>query len=63
MADRTTKALLFAIALGLWMNVVGEWVRPVVLLAQDSEIASYVSRINRMVTAIADGNCVNDKIC
>jgi len=34
MIDRTTKALLFAIALGLWMNVVTDWARPTPVLAQ-----------------------------
>src|SRR5688572_19546982 len=29
MTDRTTKGLLFAIALGLWMNVVASWNVPV----------------------------------
>jgi hypothetical protein len=28
MVDRTLKALLFAIVLGLWMQVAGDWVRP-----------------------------------
>ena len=62
MVDRTTKALLLAIALGLWMNVVGPWVRPVPIqaLAQADitlrEIARHVSRISR-------GLCLNGKIC
>ena len=29
MADRTTKALLLAIAVGLWVNVMGTWLGPV----------------------------------
>ena len=29
MVDRTTKALLLAIALGLWANFVGTWMRAV----------------------------------
>jgi hypothetical protein len=28
MNDRTTKALLFAIAIALWLNLVGAWLRP-----------------------------------
>jgi hypothetical protein len=36
--DRTTKALLFSIALGLWMNVASEWLKPVVVHAQDRDI-------------------------
>ena len=35
MTDRTTKALLFAIALGLWINLVSGWLRPVPVEAQD----------------------------
>ena len=34
MTDRTLKALLFAIALGLWMHVAGDWFRPVPVQAQ-----------------------------
>lgn len=34
MADRTTKALLLAIAIGLWVNVAGAWLRPVSIQAQ-----------------------------
>lgn len=34
MTDRTTKALLFAIALGLWMHIAGDWLRPTPLQAQ-----------------------------
>ena len=34
MADRTTKVLLLAVA--LWMNVVGAWLRPAAVQAQGS---------------------------
>lgn len=32
--DRTTKALLFAIALGLWLHLIGERLKPTPVLAQ-----------------------------
>ena len=66
MVDRTTKALLLAIALGLWMNVVGPWVRPVPVqaAAQDlRDIGSMVSQIQRYVGSIYRQTCLNDKIC
>lgn len=70
MTDRTTKALLLAIALGLWMNVAGQWLRPVPLQAQGNasmafmaSMATDVSRIALTVNAIALGQCLNDKIC
>jgi hypothetical protein len=36
MADRTTKMLLLAIAVGLWANVASSWLRPVPVQAQGS---------------------------
>jgi hypothetical protein len=60
MTDRTTKALLFAIALGLWVNIVGQWIRPATVKAQDS---SDVSDIASDVHKIARGSCANSKIC
>lgn len=46
MTDRTTKALLLAIAVGLWANLGIEWFRPVVVQAQDD------SRIVRELRSI-----------
>jgi len=46
MADRTTKALLLAIAAGLWMNVTAQLL-PVAVHAQDD------SRIVRVLNSIA----------
>ena len=57
--DRTTKALLLAIALGLWVNVAGDWLKPVVVEAQSMEIR----QIQNSVAAIASGLCLNSKIC
>lgn len=66
MTDRTTKALLLAIAGGLWMNVASQWLRPVVVQAQDEHIAAIASDVDsleRVVGRIAGGTCTNSKIC
>jgi hypothetical protein len=57
--DRITKFLLGAIALGLWMNVVAQWVRPTPLSAADADSTV----IMRDVHAIATGSCINKHIC
>jgi hypothetical protein len=59
MADRTTKALLLAIAIGLWMNVASQWLRPARLIAADADTAV----IARDLHAISTGSCTNKKIC
>lgn len=59
--DRTTKALLFAIALGLWMNVASQWLKPVIVKAQGSE--SDISTIANDLHRIYRGTCLNSKIC
>ena len=64
MADRTTKLLLLAIAVGLGMNVASQWLRPVpahaaVETAQDQDWGS----LPRYVRQIANGTCINGKIC
>ncbi len=76
MIDRTTKALLFAIAVGLWVNVASSWLQPVPVRAeaaavQDTfimesiltNIGSDVSRIDNYVSSISYGVCLNSKIC
>jgi hypothetical protein len=60
MTDRLTKALLAAIALGLWMNVASEWLRPVVVRA---DAASDLSEIAHDVHALYSGVCINRKVC
>ena len=57
--DRMTKALLAAIALGLWMNIVDQWVRPARLAAADAD----ATVIMRDLHAIATGACGNKHIC
>ena len=59
MTDRTTKALLAAIALGLWLNLVQTWATPVA--AQPLNPA--IDDILRHVRQIANGTCVNQTIC
>jgi len=62
--DRTTKALLFAIALGLWVNVASNWLRPAELSAQNTaRIQSDVADIAADVNSIASGLCLNSNIC
>lgn len=78
MTDRTTKALLAAIALGLWVNIADQWVRPVTVYAQDdtrvvrelrtinSTLESRLSNLESELSSlerIARGVCPNDKIC
>ena len=62
MVDRTTKLLLLAIAVGLWMNVATPWLRPVPVHAE-VETAQDVSGIEMYVSQIANGICINRKIC
>lgn len=61
--DRTTKGLLFAIALGLWVNVVGTWIRPTPVHAATQDYAMELSTISSYVGRIARGTCTNSKIC
>jgi len=60
MTDKTTKILLGAIALGLWANIVTPQIRPA--HAQHSTI-TFLSNIDQNIQAIAQGICLNDKLC
>jgi hypothetical protein len=74
MIDRQTKALLFAIALGLWLSVIQAWVTPEPVAAQ---IGGDVGRIMegrqtgpndlasiaRDMRALAMGTCANPRLC
>lgn len=62
MTDRTTKALLAAIALGLWLNVLGDWMRPTPVSAAEEQSRD-IRDIANDVGAIATGLCLNQKIC
>ena len=78
MTDRTTKALLLAIALGLWANVAAEWLRPVTVHAQDlayiesilrgiqiqlGSISADLSSISNDANSISGGICLKNRIC
>jgi len=67
MIDRTTKFILFLIALGLWANAVIPLFRPKTAAAQDvASMDSHLSRIAHDVHNLADiedGTCRNKKIC
>ena len=71
MTDRTMKLLLAAIALGLWMNVLGDWIRPVPVEAQlGTDTTRYLRNIQSSVNSIESdlngiyrGRCRNNKIC
>lgn len=52
MIDRATKAVLFAIALGLWANVVGDWLRPAPVAAQALTMSEF-TQMMRMASDIA----------
>ena len=58
MADRTTKALLLAIAIGLWVNIASQWLPPVTVSAQGN-----LSTIEHDLHSIYSGVCINSKIC
>ena len=62
--DRTTKALLLAIAVGLWANVLSGWLQPVSASAQGlSSLESIATDIQSNVGRISRGTCTNSKIC
>lgn len=63
MVDRTTKGLLLLVALGLWANLVGDWLRPVAIHAQLPMPNPEISEILRNVRMIATGSCPNRVIC
>lgn len=49
MADRTTKALLLAIAVGVWLSIFAQW--------------RAAGSVEADVSNIALGLCLNEKIC
>ena len=69
MADRTTKALLLAIAIGLWANLALQW-GPVPVRAQEDEILETLIDIERTLRGVESdvgrierGSCGNEVIC
>ena len=62
--DKTTKLLLAAIAIGLFLNVFVPLLQPPVVNAQDtSSMESYLENIDSNVVRIANLVCLNSKIC
>jgi hypothetical protein len=62
MPDRTTKALLFAIAVGLWMNAAAQWL-PVAGHAQDdSKVVQELSRIESRLLNIDNRLSILDSL-
>ena len=46
MVDRTTKALLLAIAVGLWANAITTWLGPVPVQAQSDIVRVDIVRVD-----------------
>ena len=65
MTDKTTKALLLAIAIGLWANVASQWLRPVTAHAQSETTLRNITlgNIENDLHRIYKGTCLNSKIC
>jgi hypothetical protein len=64
--DRTTKALLLLIALGLWANALAPLFRPAPVVAARpdlDDIERQVKDIAHDVHGIWGGGCANSKIC
>jgi len=58
--DRTTKALLLMIALGLWLNAIGPFFH-VKKISADTDTA--VESIAKDMNKISSGRCLNTVIC
>ena len=72
MIDRTTKALLLAIAIGLWVNAAREMLRPVPLEAVQgipdvwtelTHVYQQLANISIDLRRIQNGTCTNSTIC
>lgn len=64
MIDRVTKALLAAIALGLWVNAVNPWIRPLPAWGNSlGEIYTRLQSLDGDLNKIEKGSCRNKKIC
>jgi hypothetical protein len=63
MTDRTTKTLLLAIALGLWLHVIHDWTVPVQAQTIPLRESNALSAIATELHAIAWGTCQNRKLC
>jgi hypothetical protein len=66
MLDRTTKLLLGAIAIGIWVNISMVLLKPTAAVAQAgaaSALSGQLGAISSYLAAIANGTCKNRKIC
>ena len=64
--DWWTKFLLALIAVGLWANATGQYLRPAQAFGEPTEImAGDVKAIRAAIEALASGGvgCTNSKIC
>ena len=72
--DNSTKSLLGAIAIALWVIAMNPWLRPIPVAAQEkvdlsrvekslSAIESDVSYMGSALPPMANGTCTNSKIC
>ena len=53
MINRTTRALLLAIALGLWANVVSGWLRPTIVSAGAQDVADLYSVMSNVDSTLS----------
>lgn len=64
--DRWTKFLLALIALGLWANAAGQYLRPAQAFGEPMEImAADLKAVRAAVEGLAGGGlgCTNPKLC
>jgi len=62
--DRTSKIIFSVIAAGLWANAAGTFLGPAKATAANDALNSLaLSDINDNLQHIADGTCVNNKLC
>ena len=63
--DAVTKILLLLIAIGLWINALDLWPRPLAVSASADNVAieQLLVNINRHVEKISEGTCRNTVIC
>jgi hypothetical protein len=61
--DKTTKRLLAAIALGLWANVASTWMTAPVSAQSRSYDDMLLQKIANRISDLADGMCLNKKLC
>ena len=63
MTDRTTKALLLAIAIGLWGQLLTTWTTPAPVSAQSAPPGDDLATIATHIKYLSMGQCLNRKLC